>query len=305
MGEFAVVALAAFLYIFIVAAVHWLPRREGANTASLYTVLLASTVVPVLALLHLHSDMTMSHSHSNILCWPLWILVGMGFMSFACMVGLLVRQQKIAHSLARWSEHAPESIKSTLIRLAPHFRLFKTPELKLVTAEAPMALTIGILQPRIYLSTGLVSRLSDEELEGVLAHELAHIARADNLVAFVSQALAGAILPFSRQALRQLLAERELAADTLAISVTGKPITLARTLVKVADGAQINEPFVAFLLDPALIEQRVHHLIALHHSAPAPKSPGLEPKRIAALTLLLPPILAWFIFAVPHLLRFP
>jgi Zn-dependent protease with chaperone function len=305
MGEFAVVVLAVFLYASIMAAVHWLSRREGANTASRYTVLLVSTVVPALALLHLHSDMTMSHDHSNIFCWPLWILVGMGLMSAGCMAGLLLRQRKIAYSLARWSENAPESMKYALIRLAPYFRLFKTPELKLVTAEASMALTIGILHPHIYLSTGLTSRLNEEELEGVLAHELAHIARADNLIAFVSQALAGAILPFSRQALRRLLAERELAADTLAISVTGKPITLARTLVKVADGAQINELSVACLLDPALIEQRVHHLIALHHSAPAPKSPGLEPKRIAALTLLLPPLLAWFIFVVPHLLQFP
>jgi Zn-dependent protease with chaperone function len=255
--------------------------------------------------LHLHSDMTMSHNHSNMFCWPLWMLVGMGLMSFACMVGLLVRQQKIAHSLARWSENAPESMKSALIHLAPHFRLFITPELKLITAEAPMALTIGILQPRIYLSTGLASRLSDEELEGVLAHELAHIARADNLVAFVSQALAGAILPLSRSALRLLLAERELAADALAISVTGKPITLARTLIKVADGTQINEPSIACLLDPALIERRVHHLITLHNSAPAPKPPGLEPKRIVALSILLPPVLAWFIFVVPHLLQFP
>ncbi len=305
MGEFAVVALAVFLYAFTVVAVNWLSRRGVANTASRYTVLLVGTFVSVLALLHLHADMTMLHNHSNRFCWPLWLLVGMGLMSASSMAGLLVRQRKIAHSLGRWSESAPESMQCALTRLTPHFRIFKTPELKLVTADASMALTIGILHPRIYLSTGLVSRLSGTELEGVLAHELAHIARADNLVACVSQALAGAILPFSRSALRLLLAERELAADTLAISVTGKPITLARTLLKVADGAQINEPSVACLLDPALIEQRVHHLIALHHSTPAPKSPSLEPKRIAALTILLPPVLAWFIFVVPHLLQFP
>jgi Zn-dependent protease with chaperone function len=307
MGRFAVVLLALVLYAFTVGAVNWIARSRVLNTASRYIVLLVGALVPALALLHLHTDMILDSGHRDIVCWPLWILTAMGLLSIGCITGFVYRQQIIARSLARWSENAPESIVCALIRLVPHFRLSKIPELKLVTAEAPMALTVGILHPRIYLSTGLASRLGKDELEGVLAHELAHIARADNLIAFISTALTGAIaiLPYSWRSLRLLLAERELAADALATAVTGKPITLARALLKVADGTHIDEPGVACLLDPALVEQRVQHLIALHHCAPTSKSPDLEPKRIAALTLLLPPVLAWLLFAVPHLLQFP
>ena len=92
------------------------------------------------------------------------------------------------------------------------------------------ALVVGTRQPVVLIGQDLLDRLDDAELEGVLAHELAHVRRRDNLV---SAALGAArdltfFVPGGGWAVRQLHRERELAADQVAVAATGRPGALAR-----------------------------------------------------------------------------
>jgi Zn-dependent protease with chaperone function len=81
----------------------------------------------------------------------------------------------------------------------------------------------------------MVSTLDKQELETVLAHELAHHARHDHLLAWWVLLLRDAFcyLPTSRLAYLQFRDAQELACDDLATQVTQQPLELASALTKV------------------------------------------------------------------------
>ncbi len=100
-------------------------------------------------------------------------------------------------------------------------------------------LTIGWLKPVILLPIGFVNQLSMAEVEAVLAHELAHIARRD-WVFNLLQAFVESLFYYHpavwwiSQIIRR---ERENACDDAALTATGNPIAFARALVQVQEMA--------------------------------------------------------------------
>jgi beta-lactamase regulating signal transducer with metallopeptidase domain len=86
----------------------------------------------------------------------------------------------------------------------------------------------------VAISAGLVSALSGEELDAVLAHERYHVRNLDPLKVVVARALAAAFffLPVLRHLQDRYLAGRELAADRRALHTTG-PQPLAVALYRV------------------------------------------------------------------------
>jgi|GEM_PF-3516640 len=83
----------------------------------------------------------------------------------------------------------------------------------------------GWWRPRLLLPVGLTCRLTRDELRHVLLHELAHLKRGDICVNWL--ATAAQVLhwfnPAVWYALRRMRADRELAADHLALAVLGEP----------------------------------------------------------------------------------
>ena len=101
-------------------------------------------------------------------------------------------------------------------------------------ASAPAA--IGIFRPRIVLPAAL--DLGDDELETILAHECAHIARHDNVLALLDAA-AGAALwfhPLVWIARRILARAREEACDEIVVARVSADVYLA-ALAKVCRAA--------------------------------------------------------------------
>ena len=104
--------------------------------------------------------------------------------------------------------------------------------------HAPVA--IGWLKPIILLPVGLVNRLSPAEVEAILAHELAHIARRDwifNLLqAFIET------LFYYHPAVWWISSvvrnERENCCDDAALAATGNRIAFAKALVQVQEMAK-------------------------------------------------------------------
>jgi beta-lactamase regulating signal transducer with metallopeptidase domain len=81
----------------------------------------------------------------------------------------------------------------------------------------------------------LLEHLDHHELESVVTHELAHLARRDYLTRWLAQLLRDATvyLPGAWYALRVLEADEELSADAMAVSATGRPLAMASALGKV------------------------------------------------------------------------
>lgn len=97
----------------------------------------------------------------------------------------------------------------------------------------PVAL--GIWQPTVVMPKGLSQKLTDDEFESVLMHELAHIRRRDNLVGILQMALCCLLWfhPLVWLVKRKLLEERERACDEAVVERENKPKVYASGLLKV------------------------------------------------------------------------
>jgi Zn-dependent protease with chaperone function len=109
------------------------------------------------------------------------------------------------------------------------------PRVRVYASSRPVALTCGVWQPTLVLSTWMLHALDARELESVVAHELGHAVRRDAVVLWLASVLRDAFpyLATVHRAYRQLLADKEAACDDLAVAVTGRPLALASALAKV------------------------------------------------------------------------
>ncbi len=105
------------------------------------------------------------------------------------------------------------------------------------TLKASIPFTAGFLKPAIYIPAGMLTAMPADQLEAIIAHELAHIKRNDFLLNFVQSLVE--ILFFFNPALMWIShitrEEREKACDEEAIAYSGEPLPLAKALVSIAD----------------------------------------------------------------------
>ena len=89
--------------------------------------------------------------------------------------------------------------------------------------QAPQAFCAGLLRPRIYVSTGAIAALADDELQAVLAHERHHARCRDPLRLLIARTARDALffLPGMRQLADRYAALAELAADRAAVRANG------------------------------------------------------------------------------------
>ena len=139
----------------------------------------------------------------------------------------------------------------------------------LLDTREPAALTIGFIHPRFYITRGLAGALEQKELEQVIRHEQAHIARKDPLKKLVFNLLTVFYPARVATRLRKMMAlSREQMADELAIRNGGDRFLLAETLLKTtklcraanADD-ESRQSFVACGLVSNDVESRVRYLL--------------------------------------------
>jgi beta-lactamase regulating signal transducer with metallopeptidase domain len=148
--------------------------------------------------------------------------------------------------------------------LAAHFELVRAPVLRLVDRlDSPAS--AGWLRPVVLLPVALVLRMPVDQLDALLAHELAHIRRNDYLVNLL-QSVVEALL-FYHPAVwwlsREIRRERECIADRLAADVTGSPRTLAIALSALSEwsDAHCPSPQFAQAAHGGHLMSRIEHLI--------------------------------------------
>jgi hypothetical protein len=108
-----------------------------------------------------------------------------------------------------------------------------------LSAQVVSPFIMGYLRPCLLLPVALVNQLSIAQVEAVLAHELAHVARHDVLANWV-QCFIEAVF-YYHPGIWWMGAEirnlREQAADAVAIQYTTNSVVYARTLLQVAEQA--------------------------------------------------------------------
>jgi Zn-dependent protease with chaperone function len=85
------------------------------------------------------------------------------------------------------------------------------------------------LNPRIYVSTGLIKTLTVEQLQAAFAHEIGHIQRTRRPVLIFAYILRVLMFynPIAMLEFRKLAQEEEKVCDDIAISLTGNPAALS------------------------------------------------------------------------------
>ncbi len=189
------------------------------------------------------------------------VSVGMNVFSWWNSDKMVLRM----HNAEPVDERSAPELYRMIARLAQNANM-PMPKIYIIHTEQPNAFATG-RDPEhgvVAVTTGLLRMLSEEELAGVMAHEMAHIKNRDTLIMTVTATIAGAIsmlanfamflggrdrnnpLGFVGTLLLMILAPlaamlvqmaisrtREYAADREGALIAGNPVWLARALEKI------------------------------------------------------------------------
>ena len=194
-----------------------------------------------------------------------WLLLAWPATSALLFLGRAVRASARRRRALADARPVPPRTAAVVVRLARALEVAPPRTLTAPTVPGGAAL-LGVRDPVLLLDARLHDVLDEHELEGVLAHELAHLARRDNLLAWSAAAVGDAVcfLPGAAGAMRRLRREREVAADQRAVEVTGRPAALASGILRALDLAAPRRHVTqgcAALVDPAGVVGRVRALV--------------------------------------------
>ena len=154
-----------------------------------------------------------------------------------------------------------EFLKRKLLSLAERLKVAR-PVMLMESALVQIPTVVGWFRPVILLPASALTGLSPEQLEALLAHELAHIRRHDYLVNMF-QTLVD-ILGFYHPAVwwisYTIRVERENCCDDLAVSVCGDKVGYARALASMEE-ARFSQGELAVAASGGNFSRRIHRLI--------------------------------------------
>jgi heat shock protein HtpX len=203
--------------------------------------------------------------------WPLGVAAVIAFFVFQMLASGKVALTAVgAHEVSAEQEPELHAVVDRLCALAD----MPKPTIAISNSLVPNAFAAGRKRSGVVLcvTRGMLNRLDEQELEGVIAHELSHIAHGDAMVMTIASfigvlagltarigaqlliyagrmrglwqvlviamavtALAAATWLISVLLVRALSRYREFAADHAAAELTGNPAALSSALQKVSD----------------------------------------------------------------------
>lgn len=166
-----------------------------------------------------------------------WAVLGIGSVAAGLTAGL--RRLLLAESLlGEVPVLADHSLAEKVEMLAGRLGI-EPPVIRVLGLERPLVVSGGLRRPAIVVSHWVLENLAEAELEAVFAHELAHLARRSQLLLGLGALLRDGLwyLPSGWYAFRVLSRDEELAADEVAVGLTGRPLALAGALGKVWAGS--------------------------------------------------------------------
>src|SRR5205814_2273501 len=127
---------------------------------------------------------------------------------------------------------------------------------------------VGILKPMILVPATLLSGLSVDQVEAILAHELAHLRRRDHVVQLLQRLIESVLFfhPAVWWVSHRIHVEREHCCDDLAAAAHGSARDYARSLVRAAElcvAGSLDAPAMALsaMNRPSSLRRRVMRLL--------------------------------------------
>jgi uncharacterized protein (TIGR03435 family) len=167
--------------------------------------------------------------------WLGSLLLGLWMAGAAAVAGVwLIRWRRVAHAVG-------QAVAVTAGREA---EILRGLERRSEPGRAPLRLLVspgvlepgifGIIRPVLLWPASIGARLSDEQVEAIVAHELAHVRRRDNLTAAIHMAVQSVFWfhPLVWWLGARLVDERERACDQEVIRLGTHPHTYAEGILK-------------------------------------------------------------------------
>lgn len=136
----------------------------------------------------------------------------------------------------------------------------------LIEDNKPFAFCLGVLRPKIYISTALLKVIDKKELEAVLHHEEYHLKSKDSLTMIIG--LFGKTLfpffPIFSDFIKHYRVEREIEADKEAIIKTGSNVFLISALKKLLLNPPLSSGLAPSIIGHDTLESRIDALTNNH-----------------------------------------
>ena len=169
-----------------------------------------------------------------------WIMGALVFLVFAAIINFV--SYFYSDRIVLWSYRAKIISKQEQPRLYNIVNKvclkanMPMPKIAIVPLQTPNAFATGRNEKTAVVAAteGILSLLTDDELEGVLAHEMAHIKDKDMLVMSVAATIAGAISFAARMALWGSLGGRRGNQNVILLLVLAITVPLAAALLRLA-----------------------------------------------------------------------
>ena len=154
--------------------------------------------------------------------WPLWIAAAWG-LTFLYRFAQLLRSYLYLRSLKRRASVSGESLPPT----GRGARL-------LISSDLDSPIAVGFIRPAVILPASLPAGLSRKEIDHVLLHEAAHLARWDDWTRLLALVLGAAVAlhPVALWILGRIESEREVACDDWVVARTHSARPYAQSLMR-------------------------------------------------------------------------
>ena len=218
-------------------------------------------------------------NHHMPLIVTIW-LVGAAFFLLR-LIGGLAYIQRLKHQYnsplpAYWQQQLQRLMKRIPLRREVRF---------MESALVKVPMVIGYFKPIILMPLGAVNNLSSQEVEAIIAHELAHVWRNDYLLNIILSFIE--VLFYYHPAVwfisANVRSERENCADDIAIQLCGNSLTYAKALVSLQE---LNPSVPAFAMPFSGSKNQLLHRVQRILKQPQTRSNILE-KLMATSMLLL------------------
>jgi beta-lactamase regulating signal transducer with metallopeptidase domain len=164
-----------------------------------------------------------------------------------------------------------------------------------LSESAQLSSPIAVGARDVWFPAGSTASLTDDEIDAVLAHELAHLERRDPAWFFLAGLVQAAlwIHPFIHRVVARLRSSAEIACDERAVAATGNALSLARGLSRFAHAAlgaaawmDAQPAFGGGVHASHILVDRVRRLVATAPGSPPSRAGGRGFQAAAAVLAL-------------------
>ncbi|WP_240417882.1 M56 family metallopeptidase [Paenibacillus periandrae] len=207
------------------------------------------------------------------------LIVGHSFFEtvFIVLIGLTCVRMIIyigrhLYASHKWKAFVKVQIHPRLtIKWTRKYKKWHTP-IDVIREQQPLALAIGMLRPRIVISTGLLDMLSVEEVHAVLLHERYHCTQRHPLKKWFAAMI---ITSMPYMSVLKGLGHYydiwiELLADRYAITHTNSTYTISTALLKLVQTQRFATPYQGVSFSDTAINYRLSQLIHPEQSINVP-----------------------------------